>query len=383
MNYSLLFRVNPDGQNARWTNLSRIIGLVGILLVVVARIFEAEGWDIAATILNIPGALLSLANLVWIYLIPSLFMLVLYSVSYAVVAIVNLIHILILQRNNDELVYFMTKFLNLRSRITLSLLGLTHRVPHVDLYGSEPGTGLIHLKFKYPDEMPVRWILLRLAILIVVGLVAGIFALGIRHIPYFGLVLGILFGLIGLVLGLTILVIWIHNAITGSYINALVDLHLRIMRLNLTITSYFTFVTNEISEFKSCFRSGLDEAVPADAGGAWINPNDARRLDINLIALVVLISSTYGLYLFIWLARTSKLMGDDPFTIIAVTALGGLLPLSVIFSRYYRRLEKKTGNDPSWILELLMVIPIINLIAGTFTIQYILNLGKKAARGAG
>ena len=280
-----------------------------------------------------------------------------------------------------KLVYFMTKFLNMRTRIAISLLGLTHRVPHVDVYGSDPKTGIIGLRFKADMAMPVRWILLRIGILAGAGLLFYVFYLGAVHIPYFGLVLGGLFGLVALILALSIVVIWAHNAVTGKFLLPLVDLHLRLIRLGLVITAYFTFVTNEISEFNGCFRSVLDESVPSDlSSGNWINPNDSRRLDINLIVLVVLSVTTQSLYLFIWLGRTSRIMGDDPFTIIAVTFLGALLPLSVIFSRYYRRLEKKTGNEPSWLIELLMIIPFLNLVAGTFTIQYILNLGRKTAQ---
>jgi hypothetical protein len=266
----------------------------------------------------------------------------------------------------------------MRTRISVSILGLTNRVPHVDLYGSDPRSA-VGLRFKTADEMPVRWILLRLAILLGATIVLFLFSLLLDlHIYVLYTFVG-LFGLVAGILGIIVLIIWIHNAITGKFLMPLVELHLRLMRINLVITSYFTFVTNDISEFKSCFRSVIDESIPADLPTPeWVNPNDARRLDINLIALVTLIGSTQGLYLFIWLGRTSKLMGDDPFTIIAVSLLGSLLPLSVIFCRYYRRLEKKTGNDPSWLLELLMIIPIINLVVGTFTIQYILNLGKKA-----
>ncbi len=380
MDKSILFKVRPDGARARWSNLARLIGLLGILLVAIARVLEAQDLEIVAAILNYPGMLLSLANLVWIYLLPSLFMLILYSMSFSVLCLVNFLHILILQRNNDELVYFMTKFLNMRTRVGLFILGLTNRVPHVDLYSSDPGTGF-GLRFKTSREMPVQWILLRLAILVGAGVLFFLLSLAIKHIPYSGIVLAVLAGIVVGALAIILLVIWLHNAITGKYLFSLVDLHLRIMRLDLTITSYFSFVTNEISEFKGCFRSVLEESVPDNAGGTWINANDSRRLDINLIALVVLIGSTQGLYLFIWLARTAKVMGDDPFTIISVTILGSLLPLSVIFSRYYRRLEKKTGNDPSWILELLMIIPLLNLVVGTFTIQYILNLGKKSTAG--
>ena len=380
MDKSILFKVRPDGARARWSNLARLIGLLGILLVAIARVLEAQDLEIVAAILNYPGMLLSLANLVWIYLLPSLFMLILYSMSFSVLCLVNFLHILILQRNNDELVYFMTKFLNMRTRVGLFILGLTNRVPHVDLYSSDPGTGF-GLRFKNSREMPVQWILLRLAILVGAGVLFFLLSLAIKHIPYSGIVLAVLAGIVVGALAIILLVIWLHNAITGKYLFSLVDLHLRIMRLDLTITSYFSFVTNEISEFKGCFRSVLEESVPDNAGGTWINANDSRRLDINLIALVVLIGSTQGLYLFIWLARTAKVMGDDPFTIISVTILGSLLPLSVIFSRYYRRLEKKTGNDPSWILELLMIIPLLNLVVGTFTIQYILNLGKKSTAG--
>ena len=380
MDKSILFKVRPDGARARWSNLARLIGLLGILLVAIARVLEAQDLEIVAAILNYPGMLLSLANLVWIYLLPSLFMLILYSMSFSVLCLVNFLHILILQRNNDELVYFMTKFLNMRTRVGLFILGLTNRVPHVDLYSSDPGTGF-GLRFKTSREMPVQWILLRLAILVGAGVLFFLLSLAIKHIPYSGIVLAVLAGIVVGALAIILLVIWLHNAITGKYLFSLLDLHLRIMRLDLTITSYFSFVTNEISEFKGCFRSVLEESVPDNAGGTWINANDSRRLDINLIALVVLIGSTQGLYLFIWLARTAKVMGDDPFTIISVTILGSLLPLSVIFSRYYRRLEKKTGNDPSWILELLMIIPLLNLVVGTFTIQYILNLGKKSTAG--
>ncbi|HBS06580.1 MAG TPA: hypothetical protein DEA96_16545 [Leptospiraceae bacterium] len=378
MDKSILFKVRPDGEKARWTNVARLVGLLGLLLVALARVLAAQDLEVVSMILSYPGMLLSLANLVWIYLLPSLFMLVLYSMSFSILAVVNFLHILILQRNNDELVYFMTKFLNMRTRVGLSILGLTNRVPHVDVYSSDPGTGF-GLRFKVSREMPVRWILLRLAVLVAAGIVFFLVALGVRHIPYFGIVLGALAGLVVGALGIILLIIWLHNAITGKYLFTLVDLHLRLMRLDLTITSYFCFVTNELSEFKHCFRSVLEERVPENAGGTWMNANDSRRLDINLIALVVLIGSTQGLYLFIWLARTARVMGDDPFTIISVSILGSLLPLSVIFSRYYRRLEKKTGNDPSWILELLMIIPLINLVVGTFTIQYILNLGKKTA----
>jgi hypothetical protein len=110
MENSLLFRVRPDGENARWTNLARLIGLFGILLVAISQLVEGSS-ELLSDIIGYPGALLALANLVWIYLIPSIFMLALYSISYAIIAIVNFIHILILQRNNEELVYFMTKFL--------------------------------------------------------------------------------------------------------------------------------------------------------------------------------------------------------------------------------------------------------------------------------
>ena len=380
MKHSLLFRVRPDGANARWTNVARLVGLAGLLLLVLAR-FLAGHVELLSQILMVPALLLCLGNLVWIYLIPSLIMLGLYSLTYSVITLVNFLHIVILQTNNEELVYFMTKFLNMRTRIAISLLGLTHRVPHVDVYGSDPKTGIIGLRFKADMAMPVRWILLRIGILAGAALLFYVFYLGAVHIPYFGLVLGGLFGLVALILALSIIVVWAHNAITGKFLLPLVDLHLRLVRLGLVITAYFTFVTNEISEFKGCFRSVLDESVPSDlSSGNWINPNDSRRLDINLIVLVVLSVTTQSLYLFIWLGRTSRIMGDDPFTIIAVTFLGALLPLSVIFSRYYRRLEKKTGNEPSWLIELLMIIPFLNLVAGTFTIQYILNLGRKTAQ---
>ncbi|MCB1327561.1 MAG: hypothetical protein H7A21_04840 [Spirochaetales bacterium] len=377
MENSLLFRVRPDGNGARWTNLARVIGLVGIVLVLVAKLLEGSV-ETLATILYVPGALLCLANLVWIYLLPSIVMLAYYTAAFAVISLVNLLHVIILQKNNDELVYFLAKFMNMRARVALCVLGVTANVPHVDVYGSDTNSKVIGLRFQTQDEMPVRWLLLRLALLAAVGLLAGVLALGVQHIPYFGMALGILFGVIAILLGLSLIVLWVHNAITGRFIMPLVDLHLRLLRVELVLSSYFTFVTNEVREFRSCFRSVLNESIASGLSAPeWINPNDARRLDINLIALVVLIVATSGLYLFVWLARTARVMGDDAFTIIAVTALGSLLPLSVIFSRYYRRLEKKTGNDPSWVLELLMVIPIVNLIVGTFTIQYIFNLTKK------
>lgn len=378
MEESLLFRVRPDGSGSRWTNIARLIGLVGIIVLGLAKFLSAS-MPTVSTILMVLGAVLGLGNLAWIYLLPSLVMLVLYTPAFAVVSVVNLLHILILQRNNDELVYFQAKYMNMRARIALSIYGLTPRVPHVDLYGSSLGSNLIELRFKTESEIQVRWVLLRLAILAALGVLFFLISLAVAHIPYARMVLGGIVGVVAGVIALSIPVIWIHNAITGSYITLLVDLHLRLMRVGLVVGAYFSFVTNDINEFKTCFRSVIDEELPPSLPEPkWLNPNDSRRLDINLIALVVLIVATSGLYLLIWLARIAKVMGDDPFTIIAVALLGGLLPLSVIFSRYYRRLEKKTGNDPSWILELLMVVPLLNLLVATFTIQYILNLTRKA-----
>ena len=378
MKSSLLFRVRPDGENARWTNVARLMGLAGALLMVVAKLLPA-GMSTFSSILLVPAALLGLGNLVWIYLLPSLVMLALYTVAFSVISLVNLLHIVILQRNNDELVYFLAKFMNMRTRFALSVLGLTHRVPHVDVYGSDMDNEVLDLRFRTEMELPVRWVLLRLALLAGVTMILFLFSLVLRYVPYATMVLGGVGGIIVGALVLSVLVIWIHNAITGGYIEPLIDLHLRLLRVGLVVGAYFGFVTNDIREFQVCFRSVLDEDIPVALPETdWINPNDARRLDINLIALVVLIGSSLGLYLFVWLARVGKVMGDDPFTLISVSLLGFMLPLSVILSRYYRRLEKKTGNDPSLVLELLMVLPVVNLLVATFTIQSILNLSKKA-----
>ena len=377
MKPSLIFRVHPDGENARWTNIARLVGLAGILLGLLTRLLPAS-FSMLSNILLVPAALMSLGNLVWIYLLPSLVMLSFYTVAFSVLSLVNFVHIIILQRNNDELVYFLAKFMNMRTRFALSVLGLTHKVPHVDIYGSDTGNELIDLRFRTEMAIPVRLVLLRIGLLCGAALLIILLALAVRHVPYAKIVVGVAGGVIGGAVGLTILVIWIHNAITGRYIEVLVDLHLRLFRVGLVAGAYFGFVTNEIREFQSCFRSVLAEQAPPNLPESdWVNANDPRRLDINLIALVVLITSTFGLYLFVWLARIAKVMGDDAFTVIAVALLGLLLPLSVVLSRYYRRLEKKTGNEPSWILELLMVLPIVNLLVATFTIQYILNLTKK------
>ena len=48
MEKTILFRVRPDGDNARWTNLARVIGLAGLLLVALAQVLKAQDLELVA-----------------------------------------------------------------------------------------------------------------------------------------------------------------------------------------------------------------------------------------------------------------------------------------------------------------------------------------------
>lgn len=388
MSQSIYFQVALDSFQTRWMNALRAVGAVGLGLLVLSVLLRRLGWGTLADLIFYPGALLGAANVVWVYALPALCMSALYSVTAFFLYVLNMLHVLVLQRNNEELVYYQTRYMYMRVRLFLYALGISDRVPHVDLYARNGGVRGFELQFRAATEIPVIRVLIRLIILIVLALCAfavlRIFEWAIEFHTITAVLAGIVGGFAGLLIAvylLSIVFIWIYNAFSGQYPTWLVDFHLRLMRLRLTIESYFNLTINRPEEFRGALRSVLDEEPPADRGqNDWINPADPRRVDINLVALMLLVFTTGGLYLLIWLARTAGIMGDDPFTIMMVCILGGLLPLSIMFARYYRRLEKKAGQEPGVLLELIMILPFVNLICGPFLIQYFFNLTRRSAR---
>jgi hypothetical protein len=372
------FHVRPDGGAVRLVNQARVAGLIGVVLYLLAGWLRVREMETLSGIVSIPAYLLCLGNLVWIYLMPSILMGFLYSICAIVVWYINLVHIIILQRNSLELSYFLARFYYLRTKLGIAFLGFTEKIPHVDVFSSDKLNEQVSLEFRTETYLPARWLILRLGALAALAATAYLLMLGVRNYSWFKYAIAAIPGLFLLLYIISMLVNWSYNAITGRFITVLVDLHLRIIRLNVTVAAWFSFLINDHTEFKTCLRSVLmegDEAGRQEQG--WINPGDEQEHNINLIVLLTLILITCGVYLFIWLARTAKVMGDDPFTVVSVAILGFTVPLSVFFSRYYRRLEHKSRNEPSWILELFLVIPFLNLLLAPFTIQYLLNLFKR------
>jgi len=76
----------------------------------------------------------------------------------------------------------------------------------------------------------------------------------------------------------------------------------------------------------------------------------------NPVLLFLLIVASGGLYLFWWLARVSKVFGDDPVMNILLSIFTAGLWLLFLLVRYLQKSEIMNGRDMKWYMVLFILI---------------------------
>ncbi|MBI3395208.1 MAG: DUF4389 domain-containing protein [Spirochaetia bacterium] len=347
----------------------RVLGLVGIVAVMFPNaVKDHEGKLLISGILSMPFKPLVLLNVIWIMNIPTLLMNILYLPVGVIVYLLNLVHAFVLQRNNEELNTFLIRMVNSRLKLTIALSGLTDVVPHLDLYASERGGFPVSYAVKPAERMPRFWVALRL-----LG-VSGIILVPHMIIMFFLMI----------AYSVVLLVQWIIISATGHPNAALQSFINHVWRVGPMLESFAFGLRNEIPNPLLLIPNKSDELETTGGGSGWIQGAGGAKVSMNLLVLLLLLICSGGIYGFFWLARVARLMGDDPFTTILVSGLGLTLPLSFIYSRYYRRSETLQRMHPSVLVELFVMIPLLNGIMGPFVIQYNLNnYERMRAKGDG
>lgn len=351
-----------------------------------------------------PFRILVLFNVYLLLYLPGIFFSLVYLISAAFVYPLSLLHALVLQRNNEELDHFFRRLIGNQFKFGVSLAGWTNAIPHVDLFGQEKTQFPAQASMAVPENMDRGAVLMR--VLLPYALLAGLWYAG-RGLDSFGffewtaslqfpaffvyvkkilstlvllfIVYSFHFGgphflrayphillLAFMALGHMIasVVQWAAAAATGSALEPLSKFQLHYWKCKASVQAACFGLTSELPSIKELISGG--EEVE---GAAASQP----RLSMNLLVLSILLAASGGIYGLFWLARVSRLMSDDSFTIVVTAVAGGLLPLSFIFSRYYRRAEMLTKMNPGVLMEILMILPGINLVLGPFVIQYLLN----------
>lgn len=343
-----------------------------------------------AALIAAPFALLAIANVVWLPLLPALFLFSFYRLAGWIIMILNWLHALVLERQNVELLNYLARADLLWTKMLYALSGLADYTPHIDIYASERNRPPFRLHYDAPPASP-RWhTLLRIGLPVLAVYAAwklgDLLSLWISDSTAM-LIVG---GLLGLIPALSMvswlfcnLAIWVYSAITGKTLRFAADWIFRLARLGLTLSALWSGLSAAPAALKNGLASPAREAA-GEAEEDGIDPQAATRIDLSLVALWILLPITGGLYFFCWLARTAKLMGDDVYAILLTAGMGFSLPLCYYMPRYYRRSEMLTKSPPSWIAELLMTVPGLNLLLGPIVIQYNVNYyARLRARGGG
>ena len=80
----------------------------------------------------------------------------------------------------------------------------------------------------------------------------------------------------------------------------------------------------------------------------------------NLVVLLLLIVLTGGLYLFWWIARVSRIFGDDPVINILLAVFSGGIWLLYLLLKYMQKSEILNGRDVKWYMIIFFPLaPII------------------------
>lgn len=80
----------------------------------------------------------------------------------------------------------------------------------------------------------------------------------------------------------------------------------------------------------------------------------------NLVVLFFLFIITCGLYYFWWLARTSRVFGDDPIINILLSIFSATIWSQYINLKYLQKSEMLNGRDVKWYM--ILFLPISPLI---------------------
>jgi heme/copper-type cytochrome/quinol oxidase subunit 3 len=149
---------------------------------------------------------------------------------------------------------------------------------------------------------------------------------------------------------------------------ALLATHFRIMRFTSSLRGLAAGWTNRPAILLEALLApvAFEDGVTDDA-------SDETEIQMNLLVLVTLLLTSSSLYLPCWLARVNKLMGDDPFTFLALLFITGALFASFLLPKYYRRAEGFQKREARWLFEIMLFLPGINFILGPIIIQYELN----------
>lgn len=334
---------------------------------------------------TLPLRILLVFNVVWVLHLPALILFLSYQLAGVFLTALNLLHALVLERNHREFQQFVARVIYFRLKILVSLMGSGGPIPHVDIHARERERMTLRFGPPIEDAMPRAQAISRL--LAYAGIIAllvmgpGLLASlgGIPRIVALVItgVVGFLLLLPAIVYAIVQLAIWATEGTIARVPVVLLQVQGRLLRLALTIELFaLGFITSPLA-FKQAFASPVVNRAGEVAKDRF-DPGPGSKVEMNLVVLILCIGLSFGLYSLCWLARTAKTMGDEPFTILLVSVFGAGLPLSFLFSRYYRRTELLQRSNASILVELLVMVPGVNLLLGAFVVQYGLNALARA-----
>ncbi|MBX7059653.1 MAG: hypothetical protein K1X75_16435 [Leptospirales bacterium] len=337
----------------------------------------------------LPFALLSLCNVVWIPLLPALLLWPCFRLAWLGGVLLNWLHALILQKHNSDLLHFLARCDLFGSKLLLSISGLCGLTPHLDLHSAERARYPFRLYYDVPGDASRLSSFLRLVLpLALLALAYLCTRLSSMLWPAHGELLGkvILIALPALALvvaALCILALWISVAIGGRAWRPAGDALFTLAQIGLALAALIAGLSKAPGSLRAWF-SAPTKASGGEAQAEDIDPQNATRMEISLPALWLLLLSTGGLYFFLWLGRTLKILGEDVFGSITIALLGLGLPLSFLLPRCYRRSELLLKSAPGWLFEALLALPGLNVLLGPLIVQHQINYyARLRARSGG
>ncbi len=324
-----------------------------------------------------PFRFLYIFHLVWLLHLPALLLWPVYEAAALIVCLFNMLYALVTEQNHPDLSRFLVRAHLYRWKLLLSLN--TEHMPHVDIHGREKTSLPVHLTATIDPHFSRIQVLARLAVPFL--LYAGYRGfLLFAHLQPFVYATLALFGLLLLPFALFLpaqVLMWMVLAMKRNAPNWLLEILYRPQRFLLHLACWWQGLTSD----SRCITKGL-QSIHSTGNGTY-DPAQGDRIELNTFILFLLVVLSGGIYTLIWIGRTARLMHDDPFTTLLLCLLGALLPLSFIMARYYRRSEIMLKTPPSWLIEIMMMLPGLNLLFGPFVIQQGLNLLAKSRSQAG
>lgn len=323
-------------------------------------------------LITLPLRFFLIFNIVWLLHLPALLIWPAYEAAGAAAILLNMIHASITEQNHQELTRFLMRVHLFRWKLLLSLN--TGQLPHLDIHGREKTKLPLRFTATIDSEFSRMQILIRFAVLLLIYALYYVWTAAMFSGPlFFYIKLGVA-GLLILPFALIVpgqLLLWIFLALNRPAPDWLLEIMYRPQRWLLSVICWWQGLTSD----PRVILSGWKSILSTETGS--FDPAQSPKIDMNLLVLLLLILFSGGVYTLIWTGRTARMMQDDPFTVILVSLMGGLLPLSIILARYYRRTEIMLKMMPSVLVEFLMMLPVFNLILGPFVIQHGLNLYAK------